>query len=572
MPTQSDGDGLDAAPHEGEALDLVGLQTDVDETAYVWNLASDGIEWESNAAAVLGVADMATIATGTAFNALIASEHASRRITTISQGMAVPGERGVPFRLQYQFRPSGGRGGETMWIEDHGRWWPDASGRPVRARGVIRLVDETFVDRQRALYGNDRDDLTGQLDRRHLTEALETVIQRSARSSAPSAFLMVAVNNLAIVNETFGFTVGDEVLQATAGVIRSKLRAGDSLGRFSSNKFGIVLNECGPGAMRIAAERFMKAVRSTTIRTSVCQLSATISAGGVIVPEHATTVSEAFGASLMALERAKSRRFDCFMAFAPDEVRESTRQRNITIADEVMSALDENRLFLVLQPMISARTGQPAIYECLLRMERPDGTVASAGEFINVAEQLGLSRLIDRRTLDLSIGLLEQHPTLQLSVNVSGLTAADRDWLAALQRMTLGRRSLAERLVIEITETAIISDLDQAIAFCDTLKELGCRVAIDDFGAGYTSFKNLKHLPIDIVKIDGAFVKNIAAETADRVFIKTMVEIADTFGMETVAEWVGDAESARILTEAGITYLQGFFYGQPIPAAELKLR
>jgi EAL domain-containing protein (putative c-di-GMP-specific phosphodiesterase class I) len=128
--------------------------------------------------------------------------------------------------------------------------------------------------------------------------------------------------------------------------------------------------------------------------------------------------------------------------------------------------------------------------------------------------------------------------------------------------------ALTERLTIEITETAAIQDIDQSAYFVDCLKEMGCEVAIDDFGAGYTSFKNLKRLDVDMVKIDGTFVKNLLTDSSDQVFINTMVDIAGTFEMKTVAEWVGDVETAQMLEEAGIDYLQGFLYGLPMPAEE----
>ena len=235
----------------------------------------------------------------------------------------------------------------------------------------------------------------------------------------------------------------------------------------------------------------------------------------------------------------------------------------------MITALDENRMLIALQPIVSTETCEPALYECLLRMKRPDGALVSAGEFIAVAEQLGLSRLIDRRTLELAVEVLAKHPDIRLSVNVSSLTATDHEWLVTLHRLTGGRRSLTERLTIEITETAAIHDLDLSINFVDTLKELGCRVAIDDFGAGYTSFKNLKILDVDMVKIDGSFVKNLLEEPTNRVFIKTLVEIAQTFGLDTVAEWVADEETALICADCGITHMQGFYFGRPLMASEL---
>lgn len=554
---------------EPDGLDLVGILSAIEETAYVWDLATDRIDWESNAGQILSISSLESIATGASFQLLIAPEHLMRRNAAIFATVPAADQRGVPYRIQYRFQPHGRRSDASVWLEDHGRWWPGADGRAAHARGVIRVINERYWEEQRLLYRSDHDELTGQLNRIRLTEALDAVLARSERTGQPSAFLIAAVNNLSVINDTFGFDVGDEVISAVARIMNDKLRGGDTVGRYSSNKFGIILNDCGPGAMRVAAERFMKAVRDSTIRSSVCQLSATVSIGGVLLPDQATTVNQVLSHALQALDRAKHKRIDCFMAYEPSSLRETARQRNISIADEVISALDDHRMRLVLQPMIRASDGTPAIYECLLRMVRHDGSLVSAGDFMTVAEQLGLSRLVDRRTLELAIGLLRSHPDLKLSLNVSSLTSSDHDWLLALHRLTGGRRQITERLTIEITETAAIHDLDQSITFVDTLKELGCRVAIDDFGAGYTSFKNLKLLNVDMVKIDGAFVKDICRDSSDQVFIRTMVELATSFGMETVAEWVGDAETAAFLGRSGITYLQGFHYGQPIEASAL---
>lgn len=551
---------------EAEGLDLVGILSAIDETAYVWDMITDKIDWESNAGEILGVPNQAQIATGTSFQLLISAEHLARRAEAFDPNVAVDTARGVAYRIQYRFMPVGRRSDTSIWLEDHGRWWPGPDGKPARARGVLRVINDRYWEEQRLLYRSDHDELTGQLNRIRLTEALTGVLDRTKLTGQPCAFLMAAVNNLAVVNETFGFDVGDEVISAAARKIKERLRGGDVLGRYSSNKFGIILHDCGPGAMRIAAERFMKGVRDHTIATSACHLTATLSVGGVILPDQADSVQNALNYALHALDRAKSKRFDCFMTYEPFGAAETTRRRSISVADDVIAALDNHRMRLVLQPMIGAKTNKPEIYECLLRMERPDGSIVSAGEFIPIAEQLGLSRLIDRRTLELSIAILKRNDDITLSLNVSGLTCTDHEWLVTLQRLTSGRKDLTSRLIIEITETAAIQDLDQSINFVDTLKELGCRVAIDDFGAGYTSFKNLKLLNVDMVKIDGAFVKNMADDTSDQIFIKTMIELANTFGLETVAEWVGDERSVELLKKAGITYLQGFYYGLPIEA------
>ncbi|MCB1519455.1 MAG: GGDEF and EAL domain-containing protein [Hyphomicrobiaceae bacterium] len=566
-PAEAD---LATPPVETEVLDLVGILSSVDETAYIWDIEFDRIEWESNAAAVLRVADIECIATGSSYQSLIAAEHAARRLEAISNRISDEAERGVPYRIQYRLQPGGRRDHQYIWVEDNGRFWPGTDGKPVRARGVVRVINDRYLEEQRLLYRNDHDELTGQLNRIRLTEALGAVLARTSRNHATSAFLMISINNLSVVNETFGFDVGDEVIASVGRLIKEKLRAGDTLGRYSSNKFGVILNDCGPGAMRIAGDRFMRAVRGASIRTTACPLTATVSVGGVIIPDQASTVHNALSSALQALDRARAKRFDCFMAYEPSPTRETTRLRSISVADDVVSALDDGRMRLVLQPIVCAKTRKADLYECLLRMEKADGSIVSAGDFIPVAEQLGMARLIDRRTLELSIDLLRRHPKLRLSLNVSSLTSSDADWMTAIQTLTAGDRALCERLVVEITETAAIHDIDQSAHFVDSLKEMGCRVAIDDFGAGYTSFKHLKRLAVDLLKIDGAFVKNLLSDEADKVFIRTMVEIASTFDMKTVAEWVADEETATLLADAGIDYLQGFLYGMPINAEDYR--
>lgn len=555
-------------PARTSTLDLVAVLSSVQETAYQWDVASDRRVWAVNAQDVLRVSRLSDIATDSAFQMLIAPEHAGRRRAAMVSD-APAGGNGIPFRVQYQFHPDGHCGGRALWLEDHGRWWPGPDGRPARAQGVLRVLTDRHQEEQRLLFRSDHDELTGQLNRIRLSEALGAILARAERAEQPCVFLMASVDHLAVINETFGFDVGDELLTATAHAIKGQLRASDTIGRYSSNKFGIVLPDCGLAAMRIAAERLMLAVRETTITTSTCQLPATISIGGVLLTEQKSTVQHALSSALHALGRAKDKGHDRFMIHEASPSQESQRKRNGAIADQIMTALAENRLLLALQPVVHTATRKPGFYECLLRLQQPDGRRVPASEFIEVAEQLRLARLIDRRTLELAIDLLKGRPDVSLSLNVSGLTAGDSDWLVALRGLTGGRRQLTGRLIIEITETAAVRDLVQTMTFVDAVKDIGCRVAIDDFGAGHTSFKNLKLLDVDMVKIDGTFVSNLATDARDRLFVKALKELADGLGLETVAEWVKDEESAGILAGIGITYLQGYLFGEPLMPDDL---
>ena len=544
-------------------MDLSTVMADAGEVAFVWDYVRDTIAWGDQAGRVLGVSQITDLMTGSAFRLRIAPEFLEpRRLSlTIEAGTALSGS--IPYCVAYRFHPTVREAVGVVYLEEQGCWWPGVDGQPVRAHGVMRVITRRYEAELRLRYRGEHDALTGQLNRPALIEALGAAMVRAEVSTKPCAFLVASVNGLDVVNTTFGFDAGDEMLAKVAQLIKSHLRLGDQLGRLASNKFGIVLNDCGPGIMRVVADRLMTAVRATSITTTAVTLAATVSIGGVGLADSAVAPEQALGFALQALDRARRRRLDSFVAYEAGPEEESVKRRNTVLANALMRALDEDRMVLELQPMVCAKTGKTDHYECLLRMITPDGDRVSAGEFMAIAEQIGLSRLIDLRTLDLAVGLLRQYPDLHVALNISGLTSSDNDWLVALHRLTGGKRELTNRLTIEITETAALHDLDQTMVFVDTIKDLGCKAAIDDFGVGYTNFRNLKLLNADVVKIDGAFVRNVCNDKGDQVFIRSMVELAAAFGMKTVAEWVGDAETAAYLREAGIDYLQGYYFSPP---------
>ncbi len=222
--------------------------------------------------------------------------------------------------------------------------------------------------------------------------------------------------------------------------------------------------------------------------------------------------------------------------------------------------------------MVEANSRKIAFYECLMRVQRADGGIVHAHEIIPVAERVGLIRMLDHRMLELVVDELAAVPGLHASVNVSPASAVDPDWWLGLGAMLRANRGAAERLIIEITETAAIQDVDEARGFVTRVKDLGCRIAIDDFGAGHTSFRNLRKLGVDIVKIDGAFVQNLMKSSDDRAFVQTLVDLARRLGLKTVAEWVQDEEAAKVLSEWGCGYLQGALIGLADRRAALARR
>ena len=412
MPFQN-GDRIGAEASAATAL-LENVQRDVifssegAETAYIWSREPDQFSWESNAGEVLSMRNVAAIANCHQYELLIAPEHVARRQQVFSTRHGEDLGHGVPYSVRYRFAPGGLRSQKAVWLEEQGRWWADEFGKPARARGRIRVVINADRLDERHTLTSDYDELTGQLNRIRLTQALAAVMSRAEKSATRSAFLMAAVSNLSVINETFGFAVGDEVLASVANVLQERLRGGDSIGRYSSNKFGIVLNECEPSSMRIAADRLIKAVSETTFDS--CPIAATLSVGGVLLLDHASDVNEALSRGLEALNVARERRVSCFEAHVLNAEKESARRRNMFVAEEVRIALDEDRMHLDLQPIVDSRTRKPAFYECLMRITKPNGVIVSAGEFIEVAEQLGFSKQIDRRTLALAAKLSESRP------------------------------------------------------------------------------------------------------------------------------------------------------------------
>ncbi len=363
------------------------------------------------------------------------------------------------------------------------------------------------------------------------------------------------------------------MIGSVAKRLRGRMRAQDCLGRFSGNKFGIILRNCTPEEIGVAAERFLSGVRDDVVVTSAGPVSVTATIGGVAAPRHAANVHEVLSRAQEILDRAKEKRPGSFMAYAPNVERDAIRKANISATDRIITALNERRIQLAYEPVADAQTRDIVFHECLLRIQRPDGSLIPAIEIIPVAERLGLVRLLDQRVLELAIEEMAAHRDLKASLNVSASSTMDPDWWSRLEAMLNLHDHVAERLIIEITETAAIHDIDNARGFVARAKDLGCRIAIDDFGAGYTSFRNLRKLGVDMIKIDGAFVERLVRSDDDRTFVRTMIELARGLKLKTVAEWVQNEQTAATLAAWGCDYLQGELIGRAtLDRAELKSR
>jgi diguanylate cyclase (GGDEF)-like protein len=528
------------------------------QAAFVWDIASDAITWSAHANAVFSDIPASSLQTGAEFAKLIEPE---RSIRTDALNQSPPPQRGegAPYRIEYGVRTS--TAAPVLWIEETGSWFAGPGGRPARAQGIVRINNERRARDEQLLKMSRHDPLTGELNRTHLVASLAEVIEEASRFRTSCAFMLIGIDHLARINDAFGFDVADAVISDVALRIRGRLRGGDVLGRFSGNKFGLILKNCTVDDINVAAERFLAGIRNEVVPTKSGPVSVTASIGAVSIPRYARSADEAINRAHETLDSAKRRRAGSFSLWRPNVERDAQRRVNIRVTDEIVTALNERRIAMAFEPVVEASSRKTAFYEGLIRMEQDDGSVLLAPDIVPVAEKLGLIRLVDHRVLELVVAELAASPNVQLSLNISPETTMDPDWWSSMESLMQAHPGVAERLIVEITETVAIQDIDNLRGFVTRLKNFGSRIAIDDFGAGYTSFRNLRKLGVDIVKIDGAFVQNIARSSDDRAFVQTLIDLARRLQIKTVAEWVQDEEAAIMLRDWGCDYIQGRLIG-----------
>ncbi|MCA3632922.1 MAG: EAL domain-containing protein [Methylobacterium sp.] len=545
---------------------------DLGEATYAWNIETDVMTWGLEATHIFGVREMAVLSSGMAFATLIDQASPHSRHAEVFESERCDQGTGVSFSTRYLVNPAPGL---RFWIEDTGRWFANEKGRPRLVHGVCRRVLAPTSEEIALVTKRHFDPTTGALTRADFCNALGDAIVTSARDPRGLVLMMVAVDDLAQLNKTYGYHIGDEIIAAIVRRLRGLVRRRDILGRYATNKIGIVLAPSLADHMEFVANRLASAIRGVPIDTSAGPIPASVHIGGVAVPRDARTAIEALHACEEALTDAQDRTDQAFLAFSGDPETRAKRSSNRESTDTVLTALNDRRIELAFQPIVRSGSGEVAMHEALVRMTSPEGELMGAGTIVPVAERLGFLHLIDHRVMELALETLRRRRDIQLTVNVGVDTALHPDWMAAFRAHLAIDKSVAQRLVVEITETSLIEDVQGAQRLIEAIKDCGARVAIDDFGAGHTSFRNMRLLPIDILKIDGTFIKNLARSEDDRFFVQTLLQLARHLRIETVAEWVQDEETASLLTSWRVEYLQGDFVGvatQDLPEPKSSFR
>lgn len=473
---------------------------------------------------------------------------------------------GAEYNLTYAWRTYQG---EEIRLQEQGRRKSGNGDVATEIEGVIRNVTAQYRAAERAEYLANYDDLTGVSNLAATTRTLDHLAALSIRQRSEGALLRLRITNIEDINAVYGFETGDRVLVEFAKRLAQIIRAPDILGRIGGTDFALVLYGATPKDVTAITDRLFFLLENSPVKTPHGGLYGEIKIGATQFRTHAKSAEEALSQTLIAVQKAKPSRLCQYEESFGKEAVQTSRG---TTAQDILDALNQRRIQLAYQPIIHTKTARLHHYECLLRLRREDGEVISAGSFIMAAERLGLVHLLDRRALELASETLKQEQGIHLALNVSAGTIKDpetaTDYVNALK--ALGPN--AEQVTLELTETVALDDPAMASEFSNEVRSLGCQFAIDDFGSGYTTFRNLMAIEADTIKIDGTLIEGIASDPNKQTFVRMMVDLAQTFSVETVAEMVDNRADAEILRRLGVDYLQGFMFGVPSAAPSWQKR
>ncbi len=455
---------------------------------------------------------------------------------------------------------------QKIWVQERGERLAGTDKRPTEVSGVVMNFDTAQKTHSRAGYLVHHDELTGLWNLTRTKEALNHIIAHTQRYRSQALCLRLRVSNLTDINQNYGYEVSDKLLKAIAKRLEGLTRAPDVAGRISGVSFALGLYETKAEDAEAVAGRLLEVLSDTPYPSAHGPLFVDIDIASTTLGNQAHTATEALFQTHAAL-KTKTGSHKKLISFTPDmAMAHKPKRQNETTADDILTALNDRRISLAFQPIVDAQTRDLHHYECLLRLRTDEGEVVSAGKFIMASERLGLVHMLDRRALELASEALRQYPDIHIALNVSAgtvkdLTTADA-YIAALK--ALGPD--VKRITLELTETVALEDPAMASRFSVETRTLGCEFAIDDFGSGYTTFRNLMAIEADTIKIDGTFIEGIAFTPHKETFVRMMVDLAQTFSVKTVAEMVDSRADADLLKRLGVDYLQGYMFGIPSAA------
>jgi len=415
----------------------------------------------------------------------------------------------------------------------------------------------------RLQFSVNHDDLTGLANRRRLENALDMTLSQVRNFMSVSALFYIDLDSFKVLNDAEGHEAGDTLLVQVANSLRRYFNINDILVRIGSDEFAVLVNNTDKETAIKLAEDLRNLFDGYDFEHHY-HLSRPSIGLKVIDADNATTVGEVLSHSNQACYTAKTRGRNRVHLYSPDDREMHTLRHSVEWAPRIRAALKEGLFLLEFQPIYSLESEQVSHYECLIRMRGDGNVIFYPKEFIPVAEAMGLIHQIDFWVVAKVFELIVNMPeNLSFAINLSGNVFLDEN-LYKLVRDKLSQTKIdPNRIVFEITETYAISNFEQTRRMVSDLRSLGCRFALDDFGAGFNSYSYLKHFPVDILKIDGGFITDLDNDPVDQQLVKSMIDIAHSLGKKTVAEFVERRSTLELLKSYGVDMVQGFLVGKP---------
>ena len=453
-------------------------------------------------------------------------------------------------------------------------------GTPIRSgdrvSGAVLVLHDMTQERQyiaNLSWQATHDALTGLANRREFEFRLEQVLYPLAHQQVGRhALMFLDLDQFKLVNDTCGHAAGDELLRHICALLQSDLREGDTLARLGGDEFGILLENCPPAAAEKIAESLRHTVQSLHFVWKGRPFVTTVSIGLVHISHTPTSLEASLRAADMACYMAKEKGRNRVQVYHADDSELSVRFGEMAWVQRLHMALEENRFCLYSQEIaaLNHTEGGSGHIEILLRLHDESGRIILPESFIPAAERYGLITSLDRWVVENVFAIIARclherpgRPMAMCAINLSGITIGDDDFLGFLRDKFASYRIPPEMICFEITETSAIANLASAIRFINELKALGCHFSLDDFCAGMSSFAYLKHLPVDFLKIDGSFVKDMLDDPINRAMVEVINHIGHVMGKRTIAEFVETPQIEQALLEIGVDYAQGYLIERP---------
>lgn len=457
--------------------------------------------------------------------------------------------------------------GNHRYISFNARPTLNDSGQVVSICGTARDITEQKLFEKELTYQTQHDSLTGLYNRSYFQSELERVTSRIARSAAECALLYLDLDQFKYVNDTLGHAAGDRLLKECTDVLRKNIRDGDLLARFGGDEFTILLYNIDHDHAVPVAENIRSMFEHYRFNDNGKTINVTCSIGLSMIDSDTDSAEEALSRADLACNISKSQGRNCVHEFTEDDSEQTAMAEDMGWVSRVRDAIDNDRFKLLYQPIVNLASDEIHGYEVLLRLPTDDGKSIKPGGFIPAAERFGLIHSLDqwavRHAMEHLAELHSDNFNTQFAINLSGRAVDDPKLLKLIKGILNTTGLNPASITFEITETTAINNLQAARSFIGNLKDLGCKMSLDDFGSGFCSFTYLKHLPVDSLKIDGSFIQAIAHTEVDQAMVKSMNQVAHALGKTTIAEFVENHETLVLLKKYGIDFAQGHYLGRP---------